>query len=793
MLTQQYEIDMIPSGVPLTLHISQGDVGLTQFKFTPYVSVGEMDLSSVRTAYIEATKPDGLALSHACTYSGGVATYTVQKQLAVVAGRVWSKLVLKDASNNVVASKAIVWMVDRAGINDDSTVSDSQISQIQQAISAGTSAANSAQQAADTLATIRSEAATIIDSVDSAVADAVSQMQVKEGQTVIDKTLTVDGAAAESKTTGDAIVSLRNDVYDGMTESASASGEIIEIDDAAGGAPAEALVLNLEPHQDLHGYDHPWIGGSGKNLLIVGNFEHGVNISNGSSVTCILNDDGTFTINGTVEDAKIILWNISNPDAKTQITQASKLRLLENGTYTASVTQGTPGIYLQVRYGDDVTVDKGSIMTSIYDGEITFTVTDTHKYNWARIQVSAGTYNNVKFKPMIRLATETDATFEPYENICPITGYDVVNVMKVGENLLPNVQARTATFSGVTFTSDGKGAFSIKGTATAANYMAVAFEEPFTIPDGQTHALLLRNSDANANAYIRFALNDTVVDSWSFSVKDRIANGYGGMSNKQVNRIHIGVSQSGEYDITFAPIFVPKTEFETLPISLASAGTVYGGTLDVKSGKLTADRVCIDLASLSHRFAVETTSGRPILVFGIPGRRFSSSEIGLSSHYKFIGNGNSTQLNNKLVDGSFGFQPTLSNARFYNSACSTVEEYQEALSGVQLAYTLAEPQTYTLTPHEIYLLTNHNTLYMDADGTIDLTYKTSPQSKIAKLKAMIAPVENGTASRNYAKGAFLIVGETLYKASVAITSGTTITPGTNVVATTIAEQLMALA
>ena len=32
------------------------------------------------------------------------------------------------------------------------------------------------------------------------------------------------------------------------------------------------------------------------------------------------------------------------------------------------------------------------------------------------------TLENIMFEPMIRLSTETDATFEPYANICPISG-----------------------------------------------------------------------------------------------------------------------------------------------------------------------------------------------------------------------------------------------------------------------------------------------------------------------------------------------------------------------------------
>lgn len=60
----------------------------------------------------------------------------------------------------------------------------------------------------------------------------------------------------------------------------------------------------------------------------------------------------------------------------------------------------------------------------------------------------------------------------------------------------------------------------------------------------------------------------------------------------------------------------------------------------------------------------------------------------------------------------------------------------------------------------------------------------------AAVKEMIAPVEAGTtASRAYAVDDALIMGDTFYKVTAAIAIGGTITPGTNVTATTVAENL----
>lgn len=58
--------------------------------------------------------------------------------------------------------------------------------------------------------------------------------------------------------------------------------------------------------------------------------------------------------------------------------------------------------------------------------------------------------------------------------------------------------------------------------------------------------------------------------------------------------------------------------------------------------------------------------------------------------------------------------------------------------------------------------------------------------------AVIASIENGNASTNYASGAYLIHGGKLYKATRAIASGEAITPGTNCSQTTVMAELVSL-
>ena len=128
MYVNTYNLDMVPGKHPLFIHITQYEKGLREFTFIPYTSTGTMSYISGALVTLEATKPDGNALVHNCTYNqNGSITYTLQEQLAAKVGKVWSKLVIKK-NGNVIATAAIVWVVDPTGVQDSSIISDSDLS-----------------------------------------------------------------------------------------------------------------------------------------------------------------------------------------------------------------------------------------------------------------------------------------------------------------------------------------------------------------------------------------------------------------------------------------------------------------------------------------------------------------------------------------------------------------------------------------------------------------------------------------------------------------------------------------
>lgn len=163
-----------------------------------------------------------------------------------------------------------------------------------------------------------------------------------------------------------------------------------------------------------------------------------------------------------------------------------------------------------------------------------------------------------------------------------------------------------------------------------------------------------------------------------------------------------------------------------------------------------------------------------------------------------------------MASGNIGIDATWGYVYLMDSAFAsyTVDQVKAALSGVFLVYELATPATDPAAPYT-------GTQWVEAGGTEafidagtetgrvavpvghDTFYPTDLRGKIERLPSdfstLIAPTEvTYTATRNYAVNALLIVDNTLYQVTSAIATGGTITPGTNVQATTLSELIAAL-
>ena len=190
-----------------------------------------------------------------------------------------------------------------------------------------------------------------------------------------------------------------------QVRSATITDGIATFNDVLEANPLVEATATFSPKQDLHGYDYPWAGGAGKNKLQVTETSQTIN-----GVTFTVNEDGTIKANGTANaDSRI---NFGIYIAKAHSNQI--MNGLPDSVTDNTIDMGYQGYGVINKNTRELVINRDA---------------DTDWDNYAYILIKSGTtVNNLVFKPMMRLSTETDPTFEPYSNICPISGRDGLNL-----------------------------------------------------------------------------------------------------------------------------------------------------------------------------------------------------------------------------------------------------------------------------------------------------------------------------------------------------------------------------
>ena len=175
------------------------------------------------------------------------------------------------------------------------------------------------------------------------------------------------------------------------------------------------LKVTMNPIQDLHGYSHPWAGGAGKNLA-----DKATKLP--SEITVTVDNDGKMTLNGTTNEIIYIRGAFNCPD--------------KTATYTWALfnDKSNNDVQFSVRQRDD-NIAGGWARVDAVNKTFTFTPEATPA-KW-QMQINRGvTLNNFVIAPMIVSGNIAPTTFEPYSNICPISGRTEASVTRTaGEDV----------------------------------------------------------------------------------------------------------------------------------------------------------------------------------------------------------------------------------------------------------------------------------------------------------------------------------------------------------------------
>lgn len=383
------------------------------------------------------------------------------------------------------------------------------------------------------------------------------------------------------------------------------------------------------------------------------------------------------------------------------------------------------------------------------------------------------------------------------DNIRPIYGWTGANVTQ-SKNQFLTVISNNRTVNGITLLSNSSNnSLSISGTATSNTGLSIYNIETFSSATDVTILDLPTISSTNAYWYVY----DTTSNA---QIGDNFDKG-GVTRTIPANHacvLAVFIKNNRGITVTIKPKAVDI--YTTIPISWQTeVGTVYGGSLDVTTGVLTVDKKSVTLNEDSNWtmyaegkfFCPAISVNEASLTTGGAGY--------LCNQYRVAGTGDSQSshiVQDKRVYGQRGY------GRFwvYDSTYSTLEAFQTALesNALQIVYPLTTPITIQLDPVTISTLLGQNNIWADT-GNVSVGYRADNKmyvdEKVATAQSLMELLITAnretsmTASQAYTEGDLLIINGTLYKAASNIASGATFTPGTNVIATTVAEQLASIA
>lgn len=162
---------------------------------------------------------------------------------------------------------------------------------------------------------------------------------------------------------------------------------------------------------------------------------------------------------------------------------------------------------------------------------------------------------------------------------------------------------------------------------------------------------------------------------------------------------------------------------ETYDITFPSeAGTVYGGTLDVTTGKLVVDRA---IKNVQIRLGDYNKTINALLFYSNRGI-FSDALAPANNNTPFYAIAESTNVNSSsaINGGEYGIGLASTKDVYLRAVgASSKDDYLSIFpNGINVVYKLATPTTYQLTPQEVRTLLGQNNIWADT-GDIEVKFK----------------------------------------------------------------------
>lgn len=511
-----------------------------------------------------------------------------------------------------------------------------------------------------------------------------------------------------------------SDIVDGETKTIDYTS-VITVDDAM---PVNAdVTAKIEPIQDLHGYDNPWVGGAGKNKLNVPN-----NTITDKGITYVV-ENTTVKISGTSTRNSYLTW--------ISWSAISNTFFAPYAGQTIKMSSTSPNVRFTIAYRKNSSESASEYHA--YDGEAELTLpSDTTYQIYIALRVLSNVTIDTIVYPMIRLASVQDSTWEPYTNICPISGWDACNIINY-----PLVNWLTPYENGVASLSYSDNVLSLYGNA---RYQNVTYRLPISNKGTQTMSIkaekmasssagLVAVFDGNTEIYNSGEINNNSTLDFSFS------------TNSDFVSLMIFGTRAGTSDTSgmrYSNFVLNGKSIDGIGYVVSLNGTRYGGTLHIDNkgnAELLVNRAYVEFnGDGGEKWSITQTNMKQTSVLKstakYPATNNTVANI-MCDKYKAI-------TANNCYTGTIGVAIDVEGYLGINPGYSmTVAEWQAVLSNapLQVVYELANPFTVSLSPAQIQLLKGQNNIYADS-GDIKLTYETGLEESISDVQEQVNDVQS---------------------------------------------------
>lgn len=463
----------------------------------------------------------------------------------------------------------------------------------------------------------------------------------------------------------------------------TASGSIASFTDGST-LPMKKLEVDIAPVQDLHGYDNPWVGGSGKNKFD-GETKNGY-IYNGTYYAsddywCNKNDipvkpNTTYIFSGVVSNGQICCYNSSK--------QYTGDVFSPNVSFTTPSNCAYISIYNPIStVGNNKQLEEGSTATS----------------------------------------------YAPYSNICPISGWDECKVSDVSTNVWDE-ETKSGYYDVTTgsYVSNANQLCSKDYISVRPNMTLYGYKGSYT----GYGELLFYDAENNYIDYLRatqWINKEFTIPSNCYYITFNLGSAYGATYNHDIS-------------INYPSTDISYHAYNGQTYTIDLDGTRYGGTLDVVRGVLTVDR-----AIASGKVSSIASNTYTNIVYGKLAKPTDSMNYGNTGVHDLISSmyyvdsatynwDDANKIGKMFVGADY-------NALWIGFPIgTTLAEMQSITENNKICYKLATPTTIQLTPTEVKTLLATNNIFADTGDILDATYVRNANITINDLIRRIENLEN---------------------------------------------------